>query len=175
MTEAEWLACENPAAMLSLWRSPCCGCLWRDNGNNVVSLLPGAKPCGRCDNGPTNPVPLLSSRKLRLFAVALARQVWDGRECEVDCDECGGSGEIGVHEQNATTGRWRIRKCRPCKGTGRVPGRVGGLTDERSRRAVETAERYADGEATEEELRSADEEIVMHAEAAATTTNWLCG
>jgi hypothetical protein len=78
-----------------------------------------------------------TARKLRLFACACCRQAWDGEECpaclgnpfplpdDPHCDRCGGT------------------------------GRVGGLTDPRSRRAVEVAERYADGLATEEELSTA--------------------
>src|SRR5215813_3065765 len=83
MTEQEWLAADNPAAMLECLlgrpKSTAPGTFWPRKAN-------------------------ASDRKLRLFAVACCRQVWHL------------------------------------------------LTDERSRRAVEVAERFADGEATEEEL-----------------------
>src|SRR4051794_40505396 len=71
MTEAEWLACEDPMPMLAF------------------------------------AFELMSQRKLRLFAVAAARLVW------------------------------------------------GLLAGARSREAVETAERFADGEATDDELAAA--------------------
>jgi hypothetical protein len=104
MTESEWLGSNDPAAMLSIRRTDCCGCLWFDNGDGTVSLAGGAKPCGQCDNGPILPYSPISDRKLRLFACACCRQVWHL------------------------------------------------LTDSRSRRAVEVAERYADGLATADEL-----------------------
>lgn len=77
MTEAEWLACLDPAAMLRLRRTDCCGCLWVDNGDGTVSLCGGQKPCGQCDNGPILPYTPFSDRKLRLFACACCRVIWD--------------------------------------------------------------------------------------------------
>lgn len=77
--------------------------------------------------------PIATARKLRLFACACCRQVWDGVECP-------GIRVDGPHDL----------ACQ-CAGT----GLVGGLTDPRSRRAVEVAERYADGSATEEERENA--------------------
>lgn len=73
MTEGEWLACANPAKMLAIRRTDCCGCLWFDNGDGTVSLAGGARPCGQCDNGPIVPYSPISSRKLRLFACAVHR------------------------------------------------------------------------------------------------------
>lgn len=105
MTEAEWLASEDPSRMLA-------------------SLMTNV-PLG---NGNTAP----SDRKLRLFACACCRAVWDGTPCE-RCESYG-----SVHPD-----------CFDCHGT----GRIGGLTDPRSRRAVETAEAFTEGWATEEELR----------------------
>lgn len=89
MTEQEWLASEDPQAMLeSLREYP---------GN---PLMPE--------------VVSISDRKLRLFACACVRQVWHL------------------------------------------------LADERSRRAVEVAERYADGKAAEDELTKACEAANSH-------------
>lgn len=68
----------------------------------------------------------LSQRKIRLYACGLCRLVWDGAECpDKDCAD--GYWPDGCH-------------CETCNGT----GRTGGLTDPRSRRAVEVAECYAD-------------------------------
>lgn len=64
----------------------------------------------------------ISPRKLRLFACACCRQVWG----EVECPS------VRVDGPHDTT-------CQ-CRGT----GRIGGLTDPRSRNAVEVTERYAD-------------------------------
>ncbi len=86
MDEATWLASADPMAMLSC-------------ATNHPARVP-----------PSRPATLASDRKLRLFAVAACRQVWDK------------------------------------------------LTDPSSRRAVEIAGKYADGEATTEEL-----EAVQHA------------
>lgn len=85
-------------------------------------------------------------RKLRLFTVACCRQVWDG----VICDMCEGKGWFWTAKGPEPA--WKD-ECLDCHGT----GRVGGLTDPRSRRAVEVAERYAEGEVTEQERQSADE------------------
>jgi hypothetical protein len=81
VTEVEWLASEDPLAMLSIRRQ------WSENG---IRIKDG---------------PYFSDRQLRLFACACCRAVW------------------------------------------------GLLTDKRSRRAVEVAERFADGLAMESEFR----------------------
>jgi hypothetical protein len=81
----------------------------------------------------------VSARKLRLFAVSCVRQVWDGKKCE----RCQGKGSLPYYYGSFWTNgapQAGDEKCPDCYGT----GRVGGLTDERSRRAVEVAERYAD-------------------------------
>jgi hypothetical protein len=80
VTEQQWLTSEDPAAMLEHLRNE------------------ANPPAAGCRNRP-----LISDRKLRLFACACVRQVWDK------------------------------------------------LTDPRSRNAVEVAERFADGAATDEE------------------------
>lgn len=84
MTEAEWMASTDPAAMLAF--------LTRGNASPQVADGQGWR---------------VSDRKLRLFAVACCRQVWDR------------------------------------------------LTDERSQRAVEMAERFADGDIGLEEAEVA--------------------
>ncbi len=115
MTETEWLTSVDPVAMLA----------WARGYVNVQSdYRRNAK---------------ISDRKLRLFACACCRAVWD----EVACSACGGKGSGGS--------LLRPWDCPACDGA----GCVGGLTNPRSRRAVEVAERFADGEATEEELRTA--------------------
>lgn len=85
MDQAEWLASENPVAMLAYLAGP----------DSSQMYLPAGRRAGRSD------------RKLRLFACACCRQVWDR------------------------------------------------LTDPRSRRAVEVAERYADGEVGQGEMQAA--------------------
>lgn len=105
MTESDWLTSADPQRMLEV----------------VQFGAPGMEN-----------VPYLATpRKLRLFAVACCRQVWDG----VGCGNC-------------PVGDVPDPYCPNCHGT----GYIGGLTDERSRRAVEVAERYADGEATEKQM-----------------------
>ncbi len=120
MTEQEWLTSSDPAAMLQ----------WLTHGSR---LREGGAPGD----------PGVTDRKLRLFAVACCRAVWDG----VPCDH---RELIEQHEQddpNDSFGPIDLRDCPACHGA----GRVGGLTDPRSRKAVEVAERYADGEATKGE------------------------
>lgn len=116
MTESDWLASTDPAAMLA-WL------IGSGTGTRQVSL------CG------------ISGRNLRLFACACCRQVWDG----VVCSSCGGSGRFFADRQLPAD------RCPACRGT----GRTGGLTDPRSRRAIEVAERLADGEAMKEDVVAA--------------------
>ncbi len=125
MTEAEWLTCVDPAAML-VWIT--------------------AQPADRASRGNVTHY-VASDRKLRLFACACCRQpeVWDG----VVCGWCAG---IGTRLEDVNPGYCATVTCEVCRGT----GRTGGISDPRSRRAVEVAERYADGEATEEELAEAN-------------------
>ena len=93
-------------------------------------------------SGNANPLHLYppSDRKLRLFAVACCRtpEVWEKLTDSAPCGRCGGSGKVGMSAHG--------EDCPDCGGTGRI---------NRSRRAVEVAERYADGLATEAELRAA--------------------
>ncbi len=117
MTESEWLESADPVAMLKFFDEHH---RWRDYVGN--------------------PLPA-KNRKLRLFAVACCRSVFDG----VTCRRCQGHG--------FTPYQGGHRTCRDCHGT----GRTGGLTAPRSRRAVEIAERYADGEATWDEVVTAHE------------------
>ncbi len=126
MTESEWLASSDPAAMLEfLWHGP-----RMPDHEDVAGRRHWA---GRGDR-PDPP-----ARKLRLFACACCRQVWDGTVCH----ECGG-------DPNAVNTMGGMdSECPVCLGS----GRIGGLTDPRSRRAVEVAERYADGLATWEAMQ----------------------
>jgi hypothetical protein len=79
-----------------------------------------------------------SPRRLRLFACACCRAVWDG----VPCPNCVPTDRPDLDD---------FRGCSLCHDT----RKVGGLTDPRSRRAVEVAERFADALATEGELLDA--------------------
>ncbi len=117
MTEQEWLTSAAPAEMLEMVTG---------------RLLPAD------GTGTRRSLPIATDRKLRLFACACARQVWDG----VLCGRCEGVVTSWKGKQPNPANCWE------CRGT----GRVGGLTDPRSRNAVEVAERYADGEATAKEL-----------------------
>jgi hypothetical protein len=113
MTEAEWLACADPGRMLN-WLTH-----ETHRGEHSVVIAP-------------RDVPLVSGRKLRLFACACCRQLG------------------------------------------------GRLTDERSRRAVEVAERYADGLASAAELRRANHAadvvtVRSSDDPAAWLAAWVCG
>ncbi len=113
MTEQEWRTSTDPVAMLGFLPQ-----VWALRAENS---FPSAA----------------AARKLRLFACACCRQVWDGVE------ECPGN-RAGPCCQTSL--------CPVCNGS----GRVGGLTDPRSRAAVEVAERFADGLEDDEGLRQAD-------------------
>jgi hypothetical protein len=86
------------------------------------------------------PRPGVTDRKIRLFACACARQVWHLLTDDEPCERCGGRGSYR-HQQPAASNE--KTPCPNCGGTGRV---------NRSCRAVEVAERFADGLATAEEL-----------------------
>jgi hypothetical protein len=121
MDEHEWLTSTDPAAMLEALRDP---------------LSPNMRRLGAAAGS------LISPRKLRLFACAVCRAVWDG----TPCPKCHGEGKYLYGEVVHFTDY-----CDHCGGT----GRVGGITDPRSRRAVEVAEAFADGAATREEMEQA--------------------
>ncbi len=80
-----------------------------------------------------------SDRKLRLFAVACCRSVWPLLTDDVPCYECNGSGTRDWHKSPPIRcSCWHYPALR---------------RRNRSREAVEIAERFADGEVTKEELR----------------------
>lgn len=118
MTETDWLTSSDPAAML----------------REVAQAFPAHR---------RQMTPFASDRKLRLFACACCRQMWDG----APCGHCKGTGLVTYRHPD---GPYSL-DCLDCHGT----GRVGGLTDPRSRRAVEVAERYADGLVTEDDRTTA--------------------
>ncbi len=135
MNESEWLTSVDPAEMLEFIRTPY------------------HQPFEEHQVG-------VSDRKLRLFACACCRAVWDG----APCGRCKGTGKESMPVYGDTvcggTAIEIVRRavvvnspCTACPGT----GRIGGLTDPRSRRAVEVAERFADGEATDQELYESHE------------------
>jgi hypothetical protein len=122
MNEKDWLTSTDPHAMLA--------CLRGTNVHTEEFRLETKNPA-------------LTDRKLRLFAVARCRQVWDG----TPCPRCHGNKTI--RQRTYEQGNLReYRQCPDCRGT----GTVGGLNDPRSRRAVEVAESFADGEATERQM-----------------------
>jgi len=105
---------------------------WLTTGQDYATGLPARPP---------------SARPLRLFACACCRLVWDG----APCGRCQGTGQGEELYGGYSRGSGDPPPCPDCRGA----GRVGGLTDPRSRRAVEVAERYADGQATARELGQA--------------------
>lgn len=98
MTEVEWLTSTDPAAMLEACHK------W-------IAEPPQGPPLKM----------LVSDRKLRLFACACCREVWDG----VVCERCNGEGRIFRLKMVPPFNDWE--KCGTCHGK----CRVGGLTDER--------------------------------------------
>lgn len=121
MTEAEWLAGDDPRTMLRFLQGFNEPQSYTYTGRRKVA----------------------SERKLRLFACACARQVWDGTPCK-NCNE-------GLIAAIAIEHRGLRSLCPTCRGS----GKVGGLTDPRSRNAVEVAERFADGQVTAKESDTA--------------------
>lgn len=115
MTEQEWLASADPAAMLA-------------EATRWISEPPQGPPIKM----------RLSDRKLRLFACACCRQVWHLLTDDACCSTCMG------HKRLGNSADWM--PCPDCSGTGRI---------NRSRRAVEVAERFADGLASAGELGDA--------------------
>ena len=131
MTEQEWLASTNPAAMLDVVTR------WgRFDHLRRISVAAGWQPDF-----------IASDRELRLFACACCRQVWDGCPCPRSCYTTTADYIAAPRSFRNDEGLEYACDC--------DAGRVGGLTDPRSRRAVEVAERYADGQATKAELRRA--------------------
>jgi hypothetical protein len=127
MTESEWNASEDPARMLG------------EIDGHLRTYSTGHQ----------EPVFRVSDRKLRLFACACVRQVWHLLTDDAKCDRCSGKGVVlgeakGDRKENSFL--FGENTCPDCKGTGRV---------NRSRHAVEVAERFADGEATVVELETA--------------------
>ena len=92
--------------------------------------------------GPSNHVRPITDRQLRLFAVACCRSVWHLLVDYAPCGRCEGLGvnTVGIGIRPFST------ECPDCSGTGRI---------NRSRRAVEVAELFADGLATKEEAQLA--------------------
>ena len=122
MTEQEWLSSADPQAMLRFVTHADHNNRWRHAG--------------------------ASDRKLRLFAVACCYQAWGRLVDDAPCGRCGGSGNGLVPDQPHAPPFVAITEgvpgaCPDCSGAGRI---------NRSRRAVEVAERFADGLATVEEL-----------------------
>jgi hypothetical protein len=125
MTEAEWLAGEGPAALLD-WLTFVGVTTDRDDPR-----------IGRTRASP---------RKLRLFACACCRLVWNKLADDAPCERCNGRGKLKPHLIPGPGPVMTLPsevKCPDCAGSGRV---------NRSRRAVEVAERFADGVARESEL-----------------------
>ncbi len=131
MTESEWLVSSDVTAML-----------------RFVTENPDHQDMTCCR----------SPRKLRLFACACCRAVWDG----VPCGRCQAIGFFAPPHEGSPT-------CPDCHGT----GRTGGLTDHRSRRAVEVAERYADGLAWPGELTEANQDAEGPPDPAARAAFWV--
>src|SRR5579872_4443953 len=91
MTEAEWLASSDPAAMLR----------WRIRKPDPHDPVWWPEPT--------------SDRKLRLFACAACRLAWPRLTDDAPCGRCGGKGVIALGMSAPSH-----RDCSNCHGTGRV-------------------------------------------------------
>ena len=144
MTEAEWLACEDPIPLLVFlqWvpveavdQSVLDGRGQLERGGGAQREAPGLP-------GSQPPVPeaIERDRKARLFACACCRRIWN------------------VFGDDIWTQKHAPSGSSPMDSRGN-PGPTGQLEDlfddEISRRALETAERYCDGRTPAEELRRA--------------------
>jgi hypothetical protein len=130
MTESEWLASTDPVAMLEHLQ-------WYEARILDTDGEPSLTTRTRRD---------VSARKLRLFACACCRLVWDRLVDDYTCNDCYGTG-MGVAEDQCAGRAYKYRiKCPQCHGTSTI---------NRSRRVVEIVERFADGAATGAELDAA--------------------
>lgn len=134
MTRDEWLRSEDVGAMLRFLDGEVAQTAWT----------------GESDPRRT------SNRKLRLFACACCRMVWDKLVDDAECGRCDGSGG---------TGYGKFGLCPDCHGAGRI---------NRSRRAVEVAEKFADGLATKQELEAVRKRAIADMPGSAWT-HYLCG
>lgn len=125
MNEQQWLTSTDPQRMLELLTV-------------VPTELVGVTAC-----------PQASDRKLRLFAVACCRAVWDRLTDDARCERCGGHG-YRVKDKHGHD--YEIR-CSGCKGSGRV---------NRSRRAVEVAERWADSPTEPQPHETLPDHVAAH-------------
>jgi hypothetical protein len=124
MTEAEWLVCDDPAAMLSFLQGP-----W--------ATKPVEMSWGAVINYAVYEQGLASDRKLRLFCVACCRRQWQ----LIDEAHCSRLVEFGKR-----FGRQRVRS-----GFGHVPFTLVGVPLDSCQRVVEFVERAADESADERE------------------------
>lgn len=106
MNEQQWLASENPTAMLAYWRSA--------HHQQRTDLDPPAQ-----------------DRKLLLFACGCVRLCWDRLADDLPCGRCGG---VGWHVHRPQPRHIRQEPCPDCAGTGRV-NRSRRAVEEAERRA----------------------------------------
>ncbi len=188
MAEASWLSSTDPAALLRFLTGHGQGNVWVETGQHAPSPRKlrlwacaicrqawGGAVCPRCEGR---------------GRFSLSKSAPHTR-----CPACHGTGRVGGPNDNASCrecggrkGRIDYRRCESCGGTGcnacdndggiehwRVCGNCSGSGHvNRSRQAVEVAERFADGLATREELMAA---VVVAAELFGPETNipWLRG
>lgn len=146
MTAAEWEVSTDPARMLAY-------------------LLTGRADERAGANYPLSPCPVRpTDRQLRLFAVGVCRrpEVWERLVDDTPCDNVYQATRARCKGGLLYTGMDGMKTipCGRCHGTGRV---------NRSRRAVEVAELFADGLATEEEV---DQSSISYLEPPASKRQW---